>query len=294
MFKIFLVPHRSGACSCQGVGPRHTHSTYRRQTILPCAVPSPADWTLFHEYEMSATTPVKTFSVPLSPTKKVDVFIAEADVRADNLNLTTWTSSFVLAGQLHKFNVRFEKNDNIPILELGAGTGLVGLTAAILWQKHAVLTDLPGILPGIQTNVKLNHAKLDHASTYAKCGTLDWKRAETLYLENGETCRANRENAIGKSKKADVILAADTIYDEDHPELLSNAILTWLARTESARAILCYPLRVCYLDYVREIWTILEEAGLAVETEGQERANTEDWDDECLCEWVVWKWKEAS
>lgn len=166
------------------------------------------------------------FNVPLSPTKSVDVVIAEADVRADNLNLTTWTSSFVLAGQMHKFNVHFDKNDDIPILELGAGTGLVGLTAAILWQRHAILTDLPGILPGIRTNVDLNLASLASASTDAECGSLDWKSAEDLYLENGEVYHTCRDERDGKSKKATVILAADTIYDEDHPELLSNAILT--------------------------------------------------------------------
>lgn len=247
-----------------------------------------------HELAMSANVPKQTFKVPVSPEKNIDVVIAEANVSAENLALKTWTSSFVLASQLHKFNVCFDQNDDIPILEVGAGTGLVGLTAALLWQKHAILTDLPGILPGIRMNVDLNLASLKNASTDAECGSLDWKEAETLYLENGEAYHTSRENGDDKSKKATVILAADCIYDEDHPEQLSNAILTWLARTENARVILCYGLRVCYLDHIREIWSIFEEAGLVAETEGQERADTEDWDDECLCEWVVWKWKEVN
>lgn len=235
---------------------------------------------------MSANTPKRTFSVPLRSGKTVDINIAEPDLRADNLNLTTWTSSFILASQLHRLDVRFDKDGHIPILELGAGTGLVGLTAAVLWQQRTILTDLPVIVPGLITNVHLNAAAIKNASADARCGLLDWKEAEMLELKTGERYHADK-------KKAHMILAADTIYDEEHPELLSNAILTWLARTPNARAILCYPLRVAYLDQIREIWAMLEEGGLEAESDGQEQADTKDWDDECLCEWVVWKWRSS-
>jgi len=235
----------------------------------------------------AVSVPRKAFQVPASPSSFINVSIAEPDLRADNLSLTTWTSSFILANQLHKLGVTFEDDEHIPILELGAGTALVGLAAATLWRRRTILTDLPGIVPGLRTNVDLNPAALKAASDNIQCGSLDWRAPDVLTLENGNQLVAS------KGAKASIIFAADTVYDESHPELLSNAIFTWLARTSHARAILTYALRVAYLDQVREIWTILEEGGLEAESHGQERADTKDWDDECLCEWVVWKWKSA-
>ena len=222
----------------------------------------------------------RTFPVMSGNDAEIQVDIVEPEYRSENLTLVTWTSSHVLANQIHKFDRPGEAT--IPVLELGAGTGLVGLTAAKLWQKQVILTDLPGILPGLRANIDANNI------SQMQCGSLDWRSADLLSLEDGREMRASQ------GAQASVIFAADTIYDEDHPELLSHAILTWLARTSDSQAILCYPLRVAYLDYIREIWTILEEAGLEAVREGQERADEKDWDDECLCEWVVFKWKSSA
>ncbi|KAJ9653916.1 hypothetical protein H2198_006967 [Neophaeococcomyces mojaviensis] len=230
-----------------------------------------------------SVVPKKTFNIPLNGEEFVEITIAEPDLRADNLNITTWTSSFILASQLHKLNVIVDDDENIPILELGAGTGLVGLTAAILWRREPFLTDLAGIVPGLRTNIDLNAQVLASAAVRAQCGSLDWTSPKTVTLDSGKTFSVQQT-------KANIIFAADTIYDEAHPKLLSQTILTWLARTSNARAILTYPLRVCYLDQIREIWTLLEEGGMVAESDGQEQADTKDWDDECLCEWVVWKW----
>lgn len=235
----------------------------------------------------AASVPARTFRVPGWRLSFIDVSIAEPDLRADNLNLTTWTSSFILANQLHKFNLTFEHNEHIPILELGAGTALVGLAAATLWRRKTILTDLPGIVPGLRTNVDLNPAAVRAASGDVLCGSLDWRTPDVLMLETGDQLWAS------KGTKASIIFAADTIYDEEHPKLLSKAILTWLVRASNARAILTYALRVAYLDQVREIWTLLEQGGLEAESHGQEQADIKEWDDddEQLCEWVVWKWK---
>lgn len=243
---------------------------------------------------MSKEVPKRTFNVSLSPTNTTEIAIAEPDVSADNLALITWNSSFILANQLHKLDVQFEENNDIPILEIGAGTGLVGLAAAVLWRKQAILTDLPGIVPALGANVDLNATALKEAGTNVQCGTLDWHDANTLQLADGTTYHADSTSSNRTQKKASVILAADTIYDEDHPELLRNVILTWLAKNKSARLVICYAMRVAYLDHIREIWRMLEEDGLESVGEGQVRADSDDWDDECLCEWVVWRWKEVS
>ena len=229
--------------------------------------------------------PQRSFAIPVSDVSSVEVKIAEDDLKAENLHLVTWTSSFVLARHLHTFGLRIRDNNDIPVLEFGAGTGLVGLTAARLLKRTTILSDLQEIVPGLRTNIDLNAPALKQDSTVVQCGSLDWREPRLLTLESGFTYDAS-------VTKAQIILAADTIYDENHPELISRSILTWLARTSDARAILCYALRVAYLDQVREIWSILEAAGLCAEQEGTERADSNDWDDECLCEWVVWKWRD--
>jgi len=236
---------------------------------------------------VAASMPKRTFKIPASPSSFIDVNIAEPDLRAENLSLITWNSSFILASQLHKFDVTSKDNDQRSILELGAGTALVGIAAAILWRRKTVLTELPGIVPALRTNIDLNPAAIKATSGHIQCGSLDWRTPDLITLDSGDQLVAS------KDAKASIILAADTIYDEDHPQLLANTIFTWLSQTPDARVIFTYALRVAYLDHIREMWRLLEEGGLEAESDGQEQADTKDWDDESLCEWVVWKWKSA-
>ena len=225
----------------------------------------------------------RQFSIPCGTDHPLIIKITEPDLRAQNLALTTWTSSNVLAGVLHKLPVDLSSVGEIPVLELGAGTGLVGLTAAALWKVPVVLTDLPPIVPGLIDNVRLNVAAV---KDLVRCGSLDWDSPDILTVRDGLQYHADKY-------KADVIMAADTVYSEEHPELLSKAILRWLAPGPSSRVILTIALRVAYLDHITELWDRLQSAGLEAIMEGQQRDdNAHQWDDECLCEWSVWRWKE--
>lgn len=240
--------------------------------------------------ESKPTVPIRSFDIPIDKCGgSICVQITEPAVRADNLTLTTWASSFILASQLHLLSIPSPLEstvESIPILELGAGTGLVGLTLSTLFRCPVILTDLPGIVPGLAANITLNAALLLENGGSATCGALDWSNPSELVLHSGQ--------CYSSAKKARAILAADTVYDPDHPTLLSGAILEWLERTEDARVILTYPLRVAYLDEVRALWEQLDAGGLQAIDEGRETAEGDIWDDERLCEWCVWKWKEAT
>ena len=57
-------------------------------------------------------------------------------------------------------------------------------------------------------------------------------------------------------------------------------------------------MRIAYLDAMREFWEVMEAGGLVCVKEGREELGDgmvgkekEEWDDERLHEWCIWKWK---
>lgn len=251
------------------------------------------------------------FKVPRTQDEDVPIAIVDTPCSAENLVLTTWSSAGILSKLLHKLDIdrpqlRQEDPDRYSILELGAGTGLSGLTAAAVWGTTALLTDLPTILPGIQANVDLNVDTLRALGASAASGTLDWRTPDTVHLyssspgesSGGSSMDPGAGTGAGRTIRVDevdgfpIVLAADTMYTEEHPQLLSQAILACLRRSPTSRAIVVYAMRVAYIDYMREFWELMEEGGLVAEQEGREEIDLREWDDEKLHEWSVWKWKD--
>ncbi|XP_010265640.1 PREDICTED: protein-lysine methyltransferase METTL21C [Nelumbo nucifera] len=88
----------------------------------------------------------------------------------------------------------------LRILELGSGTGLVGIAAAAILGADVTITDLPHVLPNLQFNADAN------SSTFAvHCGTI-----KTASLRWGES--ADMES-IGR--EFDLLFASDVVY-HDH------------------------------------------------------------------------------
>ena len=221
----------------------------------------------------------------------VNLHIHVPRLRTDNLDLQTWGSSSILANQLHKFDIdanSFEKG-GIQVLELGAGTGLVGLSAAVIWKANIILTDLAPLLPGLDKNIEVNDKLLAVNGTKVVSGSLDWNQPHQLTIPN-RTPESTPTTLGSEHDKATVILAADTVYDEEHPRMLTDAILAWLKPGSQSMVMISYPLRVAYLDAIRDLWQRLGLGGLEAIDEG--KADTGDgWDDESLHEWSVWKWR---
>jgi hypothetical protein len=249
----------------------------------------------------------QTLKVHISDTEQIGIKILEpTDSISDNLALATWGASFILANQLYKSEAleTCAKNEqkslgpgetnnatppHSPILELGAGTALVGLTAAFLWKRNAILTDLPAIVTGTGATVGANASALATSSVKVHCGSLDWFKPSQLSFHTPSA--GSLPDLTPESHRFPIILAADVVYDEEHPDLLLQTVTTWLAPGKASRFVLAYVLRHAYLDVIRDLWAKFEEAGLECVEEGQTTGD-DSWDEMAPYEWCSWRWKE--
>jgi predicted nicotinamide N-methyase len=254
-------------------------------------------------------TSTRIFEVPTSTGTTISIKIHEdVNIRADNLHLETWGSSLVLARRLHAIQIpRLAISDSNylaqnhhygrsnpercgPVLELGSGTGLVGLSAAAIWKTNVTLTDLSPVVPALDKNISLNKDLLSSTGGSASSGALDWRYPSALSFHLRGSNHQIQEVAA-EHNKASVILAADTVYDSSHPEMLVSVIKTWLKEGPDSRVLIAYPVRVAYLDEIRELWERIEGIGMELLEEGKEELPKKEWDDETLIEWCLWRWR---
>ncbi|KAL4970313.1 VPS28 protein-domain-containing protein [Aspergillus stella-maris] len=220
----------------------------------------------------------RVFSVPTSSGEEYTLTLHEPSLTADNLGMKTWVSSYLLSQRLNTIletaprlvpsstiTPTPDPSHTLRALELGAGTGLVGLSFAALQGKNAKihLTDLPEIVPNLSHNAALNVELLNRTEATVTTGVLDW------------TVRPNPPPAA--EEQYDLILAADPLYSPDHPRLLTDTIAVWLSRDLDARVVLEMPLRDAYLPQVQDLRDRLAKIGLAVVEEGQE-TGYDDWE----------------
>ncbi|KAJ9616477.1 Protein-lysine N-methyltransferase rrg1 [Cladophialophora chaetospira] len=211
--------------------------------------------------------------------KDVLIQLHEPTLTEDNLGLKTWTSSLLLSQRLHE--VRRLIPGNIDrVLELGAGTGLVGISAACVWKTHVTLTDLPEIIPNLQKNLDLNGEVVREHNGNVVSRALDW---------SDETDAPQSDQV-----KFMVILAADPIYSADHPRMLVDTVRRWIRFQSDARFIVELPLRDRYDQERQELRERLLESGFMLVVEGTD-VGYDDWQGrdgrpaEVTCWWSVWK-----
>ncbi|KAK7748327.1 Protein-lysine N-methyltransferase rrg1 [Diatrype stigma] len=167
-----------------------------------------------------------------------ELIIREPPIVGDSLGLKTWGSSYTLARSLNQVGTLSHLLDAdrsstpLNVLELGSGTGLLGMAAAALWKTHVVLTDLPEIVPNLAFNVEGNRSVVEALGGSIEAGALTW----------GGTGEDDM-GRLSEKNQFHIILIADALYDDDHPRLLWSAILDHLANDKHARAVLVAPLR---------------------------------------------------
>ncbi|EGO53051.1 hypothetical protein NEUTE1DRAFT_142879 [Neurospora tetrasperma FGSC 2508] len=196
-----------------------------------------------------------------------DLAIREPPLTGDSLGLKTWGSSYVLAQLLPQFSAGplahlFLGDEPLDVLELGSGTGLLGIAAACLWKADVTLTDLPNIIPNLSHNAELNRETVEARGGRVEAAALTWGSDD--YEE--ETHPRFRE--LNRYK---LIIVADPLYDDHHPELLSSAINEQLSLESDARLLVMVPQRDettkgltkslrCKLEQASSPLTLVEDA----------------------------------
>ncbi|OAL28969.1 hypothetical protein AYO22_02405 [Fonsecaea multimorphosa] len=207
------------------------------------------------------------------------VNLHEPTLTEDNLGLKTWTSSVLLSRRLQDCR-RYIPGEATRVLELGAGTGLVGIAAACIWKTHVLLTDLPEILPNLQRNLEQNQELITRSCGSYESRALDW--ADEM------------DSPQRDEDKFMVIVAADPIYSAEHPKMLVDAVSRWICSSSEARFIVELPLRDRYDKERQNLRNTLQQQMFELIVEGTE-VGFDDWyqrdgsPSEVTCWWSIWR-----
>ncbi|KAM3159950.1 Protein-lysine N-methyltransferase EFM2 [Lachancea thermotolerans] len=198
---------------------------------------------------------------------RTGVKLHEPALTSDNLGLKTWGASLVLARKLCENFSKFERQRDLRILELGAGTGLVGISLALKMLESNSghncsmhLTDLPEIVTNLKENVKINCCN-SRSDLKVYADVLDWTNPDSF------------EKTYG-AHKFDVLLIADPVYSPQHPQWIVDMISKFL----SPRGVLYLevPIRQKYNDERQHLWGLIRDASLQVIKEELDEG-VDDW-----------------
>lgn len=234
----------------------------------------------------------RNFRIP-SPSGSFELSIHEPALTGDDLGLKTWAASYLLAKRLHSFHlVPADTAEKPRVLELGSGTGLVGLAMAALGAS-VILTDLPSICSNLARNAKDNSKVVSQNGGSTRTAILDWIDPTSCQLYSD----GDDDDGRALAAKFPIILAADSLYSPHHPQMLVDTIKVWLSEDANAKVIVEFPYRDAYLPEIKDFRQRMINIGLQITEEGEEKgyddwgrsgANDEDESALVTCWWSCW------
>lgn len=118
-----------------------------------------------------------------------------------------WLSSLALATLLSYLGIC---GPGVRVIELGAGTGYLGLVLALSGAK-VLLTDVPDQIGLLESNVESNIAHLERAGGSVRVASLDWGMAPS-------------DDVI--TKTFDVVVGSECLYEDEHVEQILKTVKT--------------------------------------------------------------------
>lgn len=172
------------------------------------------------------------------------------------------------------------------VLELGAGTGLVGITAALDYQTTVWCTDLPDIVPNLAHNVQANVGLFRNRNADVRCAILDWNDPRTIRCSGTDA----KIDSGQPGARFQIVLAADVLYEPQHVKQIADVVSEWLERTSDARFVVALPKRPGSAKDWHNFEQALMDGGLTIVEQGED-IGYEDWvmsEDEPPVEVTIW------
>jgi predicted nicotinamide N-methyase len=240
--------------------------------------------------------------------------IREPPLTGNNLGLKTWGTSYVIAKKLENFSIQYLDHlftesgvsksgaskrsllASAKVLELGAGTGLVGIAAGAAWGAEVFLTDLLDIADNLLFNVEKNAPTVAEFGGNISSGVLDWREPdqalEVVPVKKFSVSSFEKVPGI-LTNNWQIVLAADPLYDDDHPALLANVVQKFLQDDEASRALIAIPMRDnTTIALSEKLSNLMTENGFLVDCSGEEICQ-DDWEasngPEVKLRWTFWK-----
>ena len=166
------------------------------------------------------------------PFHSKELVIFEVVNSGQGTGLNLWDGSFLLARYLEQNPVLVRGKG---VLELGAGVGFVGISAAVLGAREVVLTDLDYTMQCMEENVRRNMMHIQSSGCKRiECKVCDWFCPPESIVES-----------FGFRSKTDVevILVADCVWLEELVSPLFHTIDVLLQHNERALVIISYQRR---------------------------------------------------
>lgn len=187
-----------------------------------------------------------------------DILLYEPALTEDKVGNITWGASLELAKQIvNKNTMTWLTHTETPILELGAGTGLVTIVLGMLKYK-VMSTDLPEIVDNLEKNIKVNKLECSKSNaddtikqtSLVHLTSLDWRSPDKFLF---------RTSTLSGYP---VVLLSDPVYSPQHPYWVQSAVKAVLSKEANSRVVFMIGRRDRFQDVRDRMWSLMLELGL--------------------------------